>query len=262
VVEVVDGDTLTVRMEGVLEPVRLIGIDAPEREECLAEEAADRLGELVRAGPVTLEKDVSERDRFGRLLRYVWVGEVLVNRELVADGLAIARRYPPDLAYTETLETAQAAAREARRGLWAPDACGPAAAGATIRIGHIRYDADGDDNQNLNDEWVELVNDGASPLDLTGWSVRDESATHRYRFPTGFTLPPGATVRLHTGCGGDTATHLYWCNQGSAVWNNSGDTVFVLDPHGNIVTSQSYVGRHRADRQRVIRPGWPTPGGS
>lgn len=243
VVEIIDGDTLSVRVGGRVEPVRLIGIDAPERDECLAEAATDRLAELVGSGSVTLEKDVSDRDRFDRLLRYVWVGEVLVNRELVADGLAIARRYPPDLAHTETLETAQADAREARRGLWADDACGPAATGASIRIGHIRYDADGDDNQNLNDEWVEFVNDGDADLDLTGWGVKDESATHRYRFPDGFVLAPGATVRLHTGCGTDTAASLYWCNRGSAVWNNSGDTVFVLDPNGNVVVFETYAGR-------------------
>ena len=73
-------------------------------------------------------------------------------------------------------------------------------------------------------------------------NIKDESASHRYSFPSGFTLGPGATVRLHTGCGSDTDTALYWCNQGSAVWNNSGDTVFVLDPSGNVVISESYSG--------------------
>ena len=52
-------------------------------------------------------------------------------------------------------------------------------------------------------------------------------------------LAPGASVAVHTGCGRPTATDLYWCNEGSAVWNNSGDTAFLLDPAGNIAASRS-----------------------
>ena len=125
--------------------------------------------------------------------------------------------------------------------MWDPTACGAVSSG-TIEIGEVHYDAAGNDNDNLNDEWVELINPANPAADLTGWSVKDESATHRYRFPDGFSLPEGQTVRLHTGCGEDTATALYWCNRGSAVWNNSGDTVFVIDPNGNVVVSASYTG--------------------
>lgn len=241
VLSVTDGDTLRVLIEGRNEPLRLIGINAPEADECLAAAAATRLGELMVGGPIRLESDVSERDQYGRLLRYVFVGELFVNEALVREGLALAHRYAPDIARAPELEAAQAAAEADQAGMWAPDACGAAATGG-IRIGHIRYDADGDDNFNLNDEWVEFVNPGPGGIDLTGWGVRDESAGHRYSFPVGFSLGAGATVRLHTGCGGDTATSLYWCNQGSAIWNNGGDTVFVLDPHGNIAVSETYPG--------------------
>lgn len=239
VLSVTDGDTLRVAVDGVSEPVRLIGINAPEDDECLAAEAAQRLAELVDTGPIRLESDVSDRDQYERLLRYVYAGDLFVNEQLVAEGLALARRYEPDTALAEVLEAAQARALEAGVGMWAPNACGTPAA-ADIVIGEIRYDADGDDNFNLNDEWVELINHGGTSLDLTGWSVKDESASHRYRFPDGFTLDSGASVRLHTGCGNDSASALYWCNQGSAVWNNSGDTVFVLDPSGNVAVSQSW----------------------
>jgi micrococcal nuclease len=241
VLSITDGDTLRVLIDGANEPLRLIGINAPEGGECMAPEAALRLGELMKGGPIRLEPDVSDRDQFGRLLRYVYVGDVLVNEALVREGLAIARRYEPDTAMATVLEAAQAAADADGVGMWAPDACGAAASG-TIVIGHIRYDAEGNDNDNLNDEWAEFTNPGSSALDLTGWSVKDESASHRYYFPSGFSLEAGSTVRLHTGCGDDTATALYWCNQGSAVWNNGGDTVFVLDPNGNIVVSESYSG--------------------
>lgn len=241
VLSITDGDTLRVLVDGENEPLRLIGINAPEGGECMAPEAALRLGELMEGGPIRLESDVSDRDQFGRLLRYVYVGQMFVNEALVREGLAIARRYEPDTARAAALESAQAAAEADGVGMWAPDACGAASTG-TIEIGHIRYDADGNDNDNLNDEWVEFSNPGSSALDLTGWSVKDESASHRYYFPSGFSLGAGSTVRLHTGCGDDTASALYWCNRGSAVWNNGGDTVFVLDPNGNIVVSESYSG--------------------
>jgi micrococcal nuclease len=70
--------------------------------------------------------------------------------------------------------------------------------------------------------------------------LKDESATHRFSFPDGFSLHPAGAVRIYTGCGADTADSLYWCVSGSAVWNNSGDTAVLLDPNGNIVYSLGY----------------------
>lgn len=74
---------------------------------------------------------------------------------------------------------------------------------------------------------------------MTGWVLKDESASHRYSFPSGFNLVLGAAVRVHTGCGTDTAASLYWCQNG-AVWNNDGDTAFLLDLNGNITDTYSY----------------------
>jgi len=78
-------------------------------------------------------------------------------------------------------------------------------------------------------------------LDLNGWTVADESASHRYTFRN-LIVQPGASVTLYTGCGTDTDTDRYWCNTGSAVWNNTGDTVFLRDPNGNLVISETYTG--------------------
>lgn len=238
---VIDGDTIEVSIEGRNERLRLLGIDAPELGECGYDEARAVLIDLVDGIDVRLETDVSDRDQFGRLLRYVWVGDVLVNEVLVSQGAAIARRYPPDTGLAQRLEAAQAGAQAADRGLWSEDRCGPAA-GVSLEISAINYDAPGDDNLNLNGEWIEISNVGSVRVELTGWTVKDESASSRYRFSPGFGLDPGATVRLHTGCGEDTATAIYWCNTGSAVWNNSGDTVFLVDPAGNIALSRSYSG--------------------
>lgn len=123
VVRVTDGDTIVVRIQGVEEPVRYIGIDAPEENrECLAREATDANAELVAGLHVQLEIDTSDRDRFGRLLRHVWrnedAGWTLVSRELVRRGLAEAVVYAPDDRYASLLATAQREAEGADRGIW------------------------------------------------------------------------------------------------------------------------------------------------
>lgn len=243
VVSVTDGDTIKVSLEGGPDTaVRLIGINAPETGECYAEEAARGLSDLVPVGTaIGMTRDVSEVDEFGRLLRYLWRGGMSVNEEMVRRGLAIARRYPPDTAMAETLAQAQDEARESNSGLWGPDACGTSS-GAGLSIAVVEYDAPGDDSQNLNQEWVEIRNDGAGPVDLTGWEIKDESAGNRYRFPTGFTLAPDETVTVRSGCGDDFGTELFWCSIGAAIWNNDGDTVFLADPNGNIHTVESYWG--------------------
>lgn len=238
VVHVVDGDTIEVELADGRETVRLIGINAPERGECLAEEATRRLQDLVTDRAVELVADRSDRDQYGRLLRYVEVDGADAGAELVRAGLALARRYPPDTGRADEYEVLQRDATDAGAGMWGADACGDGSASAQVAISEIRFDADGDDNENLNDEWVRITNDGETAMDLTGWVLKDTSATHRYPFPSGFVLEAGARVTVRTGCGTDTATDLYWCVGGSAVWNNDGDTAFLLDPAGNIVSSR------------------------
>jgi hypothetical protein len=218
------------------ERVRILGINAPERGECLAGASAEALADLVVGAEVDLVVDRSDRDRYGRILRYVELDGVDVGVELVRDGYAVVRVSEPDTARREALRGAEADAREDQRGVWGPAACGPAAAGAEgLRVVEVRLDAEGDDSENLNDEWVDIRNEGAAPVDLTGWRVRDESASNRFDFPQGFTLGPGAQVRVRSGCGQPTAAELFWCTSGAAIWNNDGDTAFLLDPAGNVV---------------------------
>ncbi len=240
VVEVVDGDTIDVRVDGVVERVRLIGINSPERDECFEAEATEALRAAIDGETVRLESDVTDRDQFGRLLRYVYVDDVFVNESLVAGGFAIARRYEPDTAMAELLEAAQERAQSDAAGLWAADACGESVEGLDIVITEIEFDAPGDDGQNLNGEWLVLRNASEGAVDMSGWVLRDESASHRFSFPDGFELEPNGSVQVFSGCGTDTATELFWCTTGSAIWNNGGDTAFVLDANGTIVTSLSY----------------------
>ena len=234
VLRVVDGDTFEVETEGGPERVRLIGIDTPETGECLADAAEDLLAELLDAGPLELRSDRSDRDRYGRLLRYAYSDGRFVNEALVREGLAIARSYPPDTAEDDRLARAAVAAREERLGMWAPDACGSALE-VDVTITEMRADPPGGDLTDLNEEWVEIRNAGDETLQLDGWVLKDESASHRFHFPESFAVRPGQTVRIHSGCGLDDDSSLFWCNRGSAIWNNDGDTAFLLDPNGNIV---------------------------
>lgn len=127
VLRVVDGDTIEVRLGGKEQRVRYIGINTPESVdprrpvERFGKEASVRNRELVQGKTVRLERDVSETDRHGRLLRYVWVDGALVNETLVREGFARAVSYPPDVKYQERLRAAEREARAANRGQWAAE---------------------------------------------------------------------------------------------------------------------------------------------
>ena len=240
VVSVVDGDTLEVSGSDGDMTVRLIGVNAPEDGECLADEATEALRDLA-ARPVVLLSDRTDTDQYGRALRYVETPSgVDVGGELVRRGLAISRRYEPDTARNDRYDALQDEAVADAAGVWRPEACGPAAVQVSIEV-DVQYDAAGDDNDNLNDEWVRFTNTGSAPVDLDGWIVADESASHRYTFQS-LALAPAASVTLFTGCGTDTDAERYWCNTGSAVWNNAGDAVFLRDPNGNNVVVHPYGG--------------------
>lgn len=115
-----DGDTITVRIEGKKERIRLIGIDAPE----LAQKPwGPKSGEFVRGltkgKTLRIVTDVEPRDRYGRLLGYVYAGTTFVNLEVARQGYAVQLTYPPNVAHAEEFTAAVREAREARRGFWA-----------------------------------------------------------------------------------------------------------------------------------------------
>ncbi len=118
VARVIDGDTIVISNGS---SVRYIGIDTPEvhpKVEAFGLEAWQANRELVEGKVVRLERDVSDTDRYDRLLRYVYVDDTLVNAELVRRGLARVRAYPPDTKYHDYLEGLETEARQAGRGMW------------------------------------------------------------------------------------------------------------------------------------------------
>jgi len=146
VVRVIDGDTIEVLIDGQAYKVRYIGIDTPETKhpdkgvEYMGPEAAAKNEELVGGKIVYLEKDVSETDKYGRLLRYVWVGDMMVNAELVRLGYAQVSTYPPDVKYQSLFLKLQQEAIEAERGLWRPKVeTSQAPASPVCDCSHNRY---------------------------------------------------------------------------------------------------------------------------
>jgi micrococcal nuclease len=124
VVRIVDGDTIHVRIGDRTEKVRYIGVNTPEvhhprkGEEPGGREASRVNRDLVAGKHVRLEFDVRDRDRYGRLLAYVWLDDVMVNAELVRLGYAQVMTVPPNVRYQQLFLKLQRDAREAGRGLW------------------------------------------------------------------------------------------------------------------------------------------------
>jgi micrococcal nuclease len=130
VIRVIDGDTIVVAFDGAEHKVRYIGMDAPETKdpnsliEWMGPEATAANARLVEEKTVVLEKDVSEVDQFGRLLRHVWLTDgaawTLVNLELVRQGVAIAKSYPPDVRYDGLYRAGVVDAQTSALGLFGP----------------------------------------------------------------------------------------------------------------------------------------------
>ncbi len=121
---VVDDDTIEVDLDGHEEDVRYIGIDTPESVkpdspvECFGPEASERNHELVDGRSVELVFDRERRDVYGRLLAYVYVGDDLVNAELLRGGYARTLEIEPNTAHAEQFSSIESEAAEAGRGLW------------------------------------------------------------------------------------------------------------------------------------------------
>ena len=273
VVDVVDGDTIEIAYaNGTRDTVRLLGVDTPEvhtandpkefpgvpdteaGRNCLRRAggtasayATDRLaGESVR---LVFDTESERRGYYGRLLAYVFVAGKSFNHALLRDGHA--RVYESTFTERERYERTEAAARDDGRGVWSCAAVGDgtavsdgtAAEGRTVtdtplEVAEINYDAVGNDNENLNDEYVVLRNTGPEPLDVSGWTVADDGG-HTYTFPDGTVVDPDTEVTLRTGSGTDTATTYYWGESG-AVWNNGGDVVTVRNATGSTVIQVAY----------------------
>jgi endonuclease YncB( thermonuclease family) len=242
VTHIVDGDTIDVEIDGQTYRVRYIGMDTPERNMPYYTEATQANADLVAGGQVRLEKDVSETDRYGRLLRYVYVGDSMVNAELVRQGYAQAATFPPDVKYQARFRALQQEAQAAGRGLWAgagmstPPTAGTAGGSQPVVIDTIFYD--GAVPRVESDEYVAITNQGGAPIDLGGWRLSPGAHEHAFSFPA-FSLQPGQTCRVYT-----NEQHPEWCGfsfaSSQALWNNQGDCGRLYNATGEQVSEYCY----------------------
>ena len=235
---VIDGDTIEVLIDGERYIVRYIGIDTLEiiddprpGGQALAEEATQANMALVQGQAVTLEKDASETDRYGRLLRYVYVGDTFVNAELVEQGWALVKSYPPDIKYQDLFQELQTKAQEEGIGIWDVIPC-------DVQITCISYD--GVVPYAESDEYVEITNLGDEPRDLAGWLLIDFSEGYPpFTFPSCI-LAPGESIRVYT-----NEVHPEWggfsFGYGTAIWNNTDPDIAALyNAEGQKVSIKSY----------------------
>lgn len=250
VTRVIDGDTIEVDIAGTIYKVRYIGIDAPELNDkraefcALAQEATRYNRELVEGKTIRLEKDVSETDKYGRLLRYVYVNATFVNAELVAQGLAWAKAYESDTKYQDYLEGLETEARQAGRGIWGlalpptPPSTPSLTEVQNVQITDIFYD--GVVHRVESDEYVEITNLRDQPQDLAGWVLKDISEGYpSFTFPS-YILAPGESVRVYT-----NEYHPEWggfsFEYSRAIWNNrEPDWAALYDGQGKEVSRKSY----------------------
>jgi len=278
VVDVVDGDTIKVQIAGEVYTLRYIGIDTPETVhpskpvEWMGPEASAANLALVGGKTVYLEKDVSETDKYNRLLRYVYLTDgTFVNAELVRQGYAVSSTYPPDVKYQDLFVQMEQQARDAGQGLWgptpepptatpeppaattasptdtpapqptvvptqSPPTEPPAATPGMVVIVYIFYD--GIVPRVESDEYCEIKNEGGLPVNLAGWRLNAGDPGQDFYFPD-FTMRPGQTCRVYTNehhpesCG-----FLY--GSGKALWNNDGGCGWLYDAAGIMVSEKCY----------------------
>lgn len=228
--------------------------------ESWGQEATDYAETRLGGEEIYIETD-PESDRRGtydRLLVYAFQSETAdrsFNRRLLDNGYA--RMYDTRFEKRSEYRAAEGKSQNDDIGVWGysdsstttptrtatptatPDG-GPDQPSGRLVVENVNADAEGNDHENLNDEYVEFRNDGDTELELTGWTLADE-ADHQYDFPSEFTLGAGDTVTVYTGSGDDTENELYW-GSGRAVWNNGGDTVYVTNDDGETVVKYEYRG--------------------
>lgn len=231
---VIDGDTLELS-NGY--KVRLAGINAPETNFPYAEESTEKLKELVEGEEIFLE--YNEFDQYGRIIGYVFLEEdatKTVNEILLEEGLA--HFYNPSNAFLGAFEIAEDVGKQEAKGIWelseenyVEENC--------LSITEFNFNAEGNDSEteNLNNEFVIFKNSCDYEIDLSEWTVKDE-ATHSFTFPP-FILESTWQVTLHSGFGEDSVHDLFW-NSSNAIWNNSGDTLFLRNWQGELVLYKSY----------------------
>jgi micrococcal nuclease len=231
VTKIIDGDTVVLESG---EKIRLLGINTPEKGQNCYENASKYLTNKILEKEVLLEKDLDEKDLYGRLLRHIILDGENINIELVEKGLATVYIVGENKKYSSELFAAEEKARQNQGCVWEQSS----SCRGCIGISFFHLNAKGDDCENPNDEYLVLRNTCKDSCDLNGWTIKDE-ATHTYTFEKKV-LNEMESLTIHSGFGNDNLTDLFWKNNGNsgkclAIWNNDGDTIYIHDLEGKLV---------------------------
>lgn len=249
VVRVVDDDTIIVNLNGTEERLRYIGMDTPETYEPYFDQATEANRLLVDGQTVRLVRDVSDRDRYGRLLRYVYLPDgTFVNAALVRQGWARAAAYPPDTAHADEFAQLEAEAYAARLGIWQNMIFLPllvnrggvtAVLPTEVQIGIATIFYDGLVPQVESDEYAVIENWGDTAVPLTGWRLNAGDAGQDFYFPDYLLLPGEScavyTNEIHPECG-------FSFGSNRALWANAGDCGYLYNNTGSLVDEYCYTG--------------------
>jgi len=241
---VIDGDTIKIESpkNGKTLTVRLLHINTAEKGEKCYKEAKEKLQELVENKTIWLERDMQGTDKYNRSLRYVFLShntdpqnyENFVNLMIVKEGLATMLIIEPNMKYKLLFEKALKKAENSEGCLFKKSSFY-----GCFSIEEFHYNAEGDDCENANDEYV-IIKNACEDIDMNGFTIKD-SARHVYTFKK-FILKSQESFTLHSGSGQDNKTDIYWNNKGACpiVWNNDGDSLFLRDSNEFLVLYYSY----------------------
>jgi endonuclease YncB( thermonuclease family) len=236
VVAVYDGDTFTLSTG---DRVRLRWVNTPELRppEDYAIEARELTATIVLQKSVKLLYGATQRDGYGRLLAGAMVGDVNLSISLLEAGLGHLFVIPPDDTDLAPFIAAQEKARAARRGIWSS-----ARYQGALHITSFHANADGDDRQNVNGEYLRICNVSPETLDLTGYRIADISGKS-WTFPT-VMVPSGHTFKVHSGRGDnqvDPRSQLaLYLGSADPIWNNTEDRATIYDRYGRVVDSRDH----------------------
>jgi micrococcal nuclease len=236
VASVYDGDTLTLASG---DKVRLRWVNTPELKpaEDYGVEAGAATRALVENQEVKLSYGAVTRDGYGRLVAGVKVGEQDLSLHLLEQGLGHLFVIPPDDTDMTEMIAAQERARQAGRGIWSTDRYKGA-----LHITSFHANAKGDDRVNVNGEYLRICNVSSTALDMNGYRITDLSG-RSWTFPS-LVVPPGSTVKLHSGIGDtqqDPQSQLeIYLGSADPVWNNNRDRATIYDRYGRIVDSRAH----------------------
>ena len=237
--------------------VFLIGIKAP-LEDPLRSEARNWLETQILNKEIQIENDKVLRTDSNDLLRYVFLDGINLNVWLVSEGLASLNIIEPNVKYKNDLEQAYLTCVANKKNLCyvanltinatmnSTNITNPSLSNVSncekscLKL-DVHFDADGNDCQNLNDEYATIKNE-CDKCQLSGWKLKDDSTRNPYDF-SNIEISKDHTIKIFTGCGTNNEDSLFWCSSGepcNAIWNNDEDSALLYDKDNKLTLNYTY----------------------